>query len=128
MGKHTINFSYNRLTVDLGDITFYLRHDSKLESISVDCKRDRTTICLSGMHNKAVSVCMFSVNDYSFNELAELILDLVRIKRPEKLYLEKFGMSVGISDYLIPKLKENKIVLSKSGILVYDVSDEYSIR
>lgn len=129
MSKHTISYnSYNKLAIDLGDKIIYLRHDSKLDSISIDCTREGTTICLSGSINKNINVCVFTVKDYSFKELAELIFDLINIKRPEKLYLERIGLSIGINDYLIPQLIKNKIILSKSGSLVYDLNEEYLIN
>lgn len=128
MNKHTISINHNGFLIDLGDSRLNIRHDSNIDSISVDCGRDKTYICLNGLTNKYSNARVLEVEGYHSKELANLVFDLIDLKKPNKLYLGTIGMDVGIREYLMPKLTKHKIVLSKSGTLIYDLDEANLIK
>ena len=119
MNKHKVEMSHNGHWINLGNKNINIKHDTRLSSISVDCGRDKTYICLSGKLNNDSDARILEVEGYNLEELSNLIMDLISLTEPKRFYLGKAGIGLGVIDYLLPKLEQNKIVLYETGELVY---------
>ncbi len=127
MSKHAVKMDTNKVVIDLGDNRkLNIRNDSVLGSISVDYSRDgKALICLNGIYGSGTMVRIIDILNYSLNDVAELVYDLVMIKKPRKLYLESNGIGIGVLENVIPMLKEKNIILSQTGDLIYNLNDRY---
>lgn len=119
MKNYTLHFDYYGLSIKLENDKVNIRHKTSIDSISVDSGRDITYICLNGLTNGYPYARVIEVKGWHFEVLANLIHDLIKLKKPNKLYLSKFGMDLGVRNYLEPKLTKDEIILSESGVLIY---------
>lgn len=129
MTKHNINMSgMGQIEFDLGSdnrkINF--KGSNELVSISVDAGMQSTYICLNRMHNKDIVVNIFELKGYKMTEIAELVFDLIKIGRPEKLYIDRFGAGLAVKDSLFPLLKYEGYLVSKNGDVIYSLDEMYN--
>ncbi|MFJ3388909.1 hypothetical protein [Lysinibacillus sp. NPDC086135] len=99
-----------------------------IESIIVDyvristSKKSITGICLLGnyVNNDNTYTTFLNLDDFNFNEVAQLLATMINLYKPKEIKLDTRGMGIGVKEALEIELKKLNITYNDNGLLEYD--------
>ncbi|MEQ6355111.1 hypothetical protein ABNX05_10830 [Lysinibacillus sp. M3] len=118
----------SNITININD-----KHKLKLSpmvdisSIIIDYRLPMTSrtctsnICLLGNYrsNNGMYTNILDIDNFSSNELAKLILTMIKLYRPKEIRLDATGVGMTLKDALLGELLQENIILNDDGSLVY---------
>jgi hypothetical protein len=121
------NTSVGSIKISLGEGkgSINISNNEGIDSIAVDCAMQETRLCVIRNHRGNKTVNIYSLDEYKFEELAELMLHLITIGKPETAHIDSYGAGMAIKDHLYPRLLGKGIVITPSGKVSYGLDEIY---
>lgn len=85
----------------------------------VDPRTDYTTVLLVNVNESKFENIKRRIAPQTFGYQADLLVQILKEKRPDKLLIDTCGIGKGLMDMVIEKLKTQDIEMSPSGDLTY---------
>ncbi|MEA5632309.1 hypothetical protein VB006_20455, partial [Bacillus velezensis] len=85
----------------------------------VDPRTDCTTVLLVNVKDSKFENIKRRIASQTFGYQADLLVQILKEKRPDKLLIDTCGIGKGLMDMVIEKLKTQDIEMSPSGDLTY---------
>jgi len=127
MSGYEMVFKPAGVELDLGKGNGVLRiMAGELTSVSVDVGMSDAKICVVRHSRGENIVNIRTIENLSSADISNMLYDLIKVGKPEKLYLDYQGAGVLIKDTLLPLLKKDNCFLAKNGDLIYSLDEMYN--